>query len=87
MARLSTTDQEACAADIMSGWSRNRTVTPMTRDEITALVADYDAALSVMETDVINGLDPSDSKTWLDNNPTRGREIAQCVINMRREVL
>lgn len=71
----------------MSQFSSLRTLIPVNKNQLRALVVIIDQELESAEIDIIQALPAGDGKTWLVANPGLGRRLMIDVLTKRQEVL
>jgi len=71
----------------MSEFSSVRTLIPINKDQLRALLALIDEELEGAEISIIQALPAGDGKSWLTANPAIGRGLMLDVLGKRKEVL
>lgn len=71
----------------MSEFSSLRTVIPINKHQLRALLVLIDQELEDTEVDIIQALPPGDGRTWLITNPSLGRHLMLDILDKRKEVL
>lgn len=87
MAQLPSQNIDQVWSVIMSDFSSLRTVIPINKHHLRALLVLIDQELEDAEVDIIQALPPSDGRTWLIANPGLGRRLMLDVLHKRKEVL
>lgn len=71
----------------MSEFSSLRTLIPINKNQLRALLVLIDQELEGAEISIIQSLPAGDGKTWLVANPALGRGLMLDVLHKRKEVL
>lgn len=87
MAQLPSDSIDQVWSTTMSELSSLRTVIPISKDQLRALLVLIDQELESAEVDIIQALPASDGKTWLVANPASGRRLMLDILQKRKEVL
>lgn len=87
MARLPSESMDQVWSSIMSEFSSVRTIIPITKAQLRALLVLIDRELEGAEINIIQALPAGTGKTWLVTNQSLGRGIMLDVLRKRKEVL
>ncbi len=71
----------------MSEFSSMRTVIPVNKNQLRALLELMDKELETAEMSIIQALPSGDGKAWLITNPALGRQLMLDILLKRKEVL
>lgn len=87
MAQLPSENIDQVWSSIMSEFSALRTVIPINKHQLRALLVLIDQELENSEVDIIQALPAGDGKTWLIAHPAIGRSLMLDVLQKRKEIL
>lgn len=87
MAQLPSENIDQVWTSVMSDFSAVRTLVPINKNQLNALLGLIDEQLETAETSIIQALPPGDGKAWLVANQGIGRELMSRILDKRQEVL
>ena len=87
MARLLDGSLDEVWAEIMRTFSSVRSLIPINKTQLRALLGLIDGELEGAETSIVQALPEGDGKSWLVANPSIGRSLMVAVLEKRKEVL
>lgn len=87
MAQLPSENMDQVWTATMSEFSSLRTVIPVNKHQLRALLVLIDQEIEGAEVDIIQALPVGDGRSWLVANPALGRRLMLDVLTKRREVL
>ena len=87
MAQLPNENIDQVWSATMSEFSSVRTLIPINKAQLRALLVLIDQELEGAETSIIQAIPAGPSKTWLVANPALGRGLMLDVLRKRKEVL
>lgn len=87
MAQLPNENIDQAWSATMSEFSSVRTLIPINKAQLRALLVLIDQELEGAETSIIQAIPAGPGKTWLVANPALGRGLMLDVLRKRKEVL
>lgn len=87
MAQLLSENIDQVWAATMSEFSSLRTLIPISKSQLRALLVLIDQELEDAEASIVQAIPAGPGKTWLIANPALGRQFMLDVLRKRKEVL
>ena len=87
MAQLPSDNIDQTWSEIMSEFSSLRTLIPINKNQLRALLVLIDQELEGAEIDIVQALPAGDGRMWLIANPALGRGLMLNILQKRKEVL